>query len=184
MAATSKGEPRSAADSEPGVVTTRRDVLRWMGSGTALVLSAAWWPETADAKTPKAALGTSASSPVTAWVRIPEAGQITLVASQSEMGQGTTTTLAAALAYELYMSLEDVRIEFAPFDPAYRDPVYQWMFTGNSQGTSSFYDIMRAMGAAAREMLLSAAARRLGVPVGSLRLKDGRIRAPPVGLSP
>lgn len=178
MAATSESEPRSAPDSEPGVVTTRRDVLRWMGSGTALVLSGAWWPEPADAQATRAAPGANARSPVTAWVRIPEAGPITLIASQSEMGQGTTTTLAAALAYELYMSLADVRIEFAPFDPAYRDPVYQWMFTGNSQGTSSFYDMMRRMGAAAREMLLTAAARRLDVPVGTLRLKDGRIRAP------
>ncbi len=178
MIATSEDEPRSAADSEPAVITTRRDVLRWMGSGTALVLSAAWWPATAHAKASRAAPGANARSPVTAWVRIPAAGPITLIASQSEMGQGTTTTLAAALAYQLYMSLADVRIEFAPFDPAYRDPVYQWMFTGNSQGISSFYDVMRQMGAAAREMLLTAAARRLGVPVGTLRLQDGRIRAP------
>jgi isoquinoline 1-oxidoreductase beta subunit len=100
------------------------------------------------------------------------------MASQSEMGQGSTTTLAAALADELYLSLDAVRIEFAPFAPAYRDPVYNWMFTGNSQSTSSFYDVMRQMGAAAREMLLTAAASRWKTPVDGLKLSDGKILHP------
>jgi isoquinoline 1-oxidoreductase subunit beta len=37
--------------------------------------------------------------PITAWVRIAPSGEITLIASQSEMGQGISTTLAAALAH-------------------------------------------------------------------------------------
>src|SRR5690242_10710526 len=121
--------------------------------------------------------------PVTAWVRISPDNSITLIASQSEMGQGTTTTLAAILADELYLPAgsmgqpgrnpmgqpsHQVSIEFAPFDPAYRDPVYQWMFTGNSQGISSFYDVMRKMGAAAREMLVQAASAHLQVNAAEL----------------
>jgi isoquinoline 1-oxidoreductase beta subunit len=113
--------------------------------------------------------------PLTAWVRIAPNGSVTLIASQSEMGQGITTTMAAALAHELYLPFESVHIEFAPFQPDYRDPVYNWMFTGNSQGTSSFYDVMRRMGAAAREMLLNAAAERLDVPASSLSTRDGAI---------
>jgi isoquinoline 1-oxidoreductase beta subunit len=112
---------------------------------------------------------------VTAWVRIAADGTVTLIASQSEMGQGTTTTLAAALADELYLPFDQVRVEFSPFDPAYRDPVYHWMFTGNSQSTSSFYELMRKMGAAARQMLMSAAATRLGVGVESLILHEGAV---------
>ena len=114
---------------------------------------------------------------VTAWVQIAPDNSVTLIASQSEMGQGITTTLAAALADELYLSPAHVAIFFAPFAPAYRDPVFNWMFTGNSQSTSSFYDIMRKMGAAAREMLIAAAARRLGVPAERLSMQDGVIHA-------
>jgi isoquinoline 1-oxidoreductase beta subunit len=114
-------------------------------------------------------------SAVTAWVRIAPDNSVTLVASQSEMGQGTTTTLAAVLADELYLPLERVSIEFAPFDSAYRDPAYNWMFTGNSQGIASFYEVMRTMGAAAREMLLSAASAQLSVAVGNLTCADGMI---------
>jgi isoquinoline 1-oxidoreductase subunit beta len=132
---------------------------------------------------PVQAASTRPDVPITAWVRIAPSGEITLIASQSEMGQGISTTLAAALAHELYVALDSVRIEFAPFQPAYRDPVFNWMFTGNSQGTSSFYDIMRKMGATAREMLLTSAAARLDVPVTSLQTRDGVIRHAATGRS-
>ena len=147
---------------------SRRDLLK----GGALVLSASWIAD-ADALT-------VASEPaqLTAWVRIEPDSAITLIASQSEMGQGTTTTLAAALADELYVPLERVRIAFAPFDPAYRDPVFDWMFTGNSQSTSSFHGLMRRMGAAAREMLVAAAAARWAVAPDAVRLDDGNILHP------
>ena len=157
----------------------RRDVLKWAAAGGGLILSAAWWPTPDTAgETPS-----SAARLVTAWVRIAADGSVTLIASQSEMGQGATTTLAAALADELYLPWDGVRIEFAPFDPAYRDPVYHWMFTGNSQSITSFYAVMRRMGAAAREMLISAAARRLGVDAGSLSVADGAVRAASGGRS-
>lgn len=166
----------------------RRDLLKWAVAGSGLVLSAAWWPGEAaaldvpwpDSGRSEAGRHDGASAPpaalVTAWVRIAPDGSVTLIASQSEMGQGATTTLAAALADELYLPWESVRIEFAPFAPAYRDPVYHWMFTGNSQSVTSFYEVMRQMGAAAREMLTSAAAARLGVGTDSLSVAGGAVR--------
>jgi isoquinoline 1-oxidoreductase subunit beta len=120
----------------------------------------------------------SETASLTAWVRIGRDSAVTVIASQSEMGQGITTTLAAAIADELYLPLEKVAIAFAPFAPAYRDPVYNWMFTGNSQGTSSFHQLMRQMGAAAREMLISAAAARWGISVEGINLADGKIVHP------
>jgi len=94
------------------------------------------------------------------------------------MGQGITTSLAAAIADELYLAFENVAIAFAPFAPAYRDPVYNWMFTGNSQSTSSFYQLMRQVGAAAREMLASAAATRWGTSVDGISLDNRKIVHP------
>src|ERR1700752_4963848 len=162
-------------------------MLRW---GGALVLSAAWFRSPAravpgDGERARPGVGSASGaareSPITAWVRISADGSVTLIASQSEMGQGITTTLAAALADELYLPWGTVSIEFAPYDPAYRDPVYNWMFTGNSQGSSSFYELMRKMGAAAREMLVSAAATRLGVSAQEVVLGEGNIRHPGSG---
>jgi isoquinoline 1-oxidoreductase subunit beta len=151
---------------------TRREAL--LGAAGALVISGLLGRKAAAAVTRgKAAVQQGAA--VGAWVRISPGNSITLVASQSEMGQGSTTTLAAVLADELYIPFEQVGLEFSPYDPAYRDPVYQWMFTGNSQSISSFYDVMRKMGAAAREMLLQAASEHLQVPVSELTTSGGSI---------
>jgi isoquinoline 1-oxidoreductase subunit beta len=118
----------------------------------------------------------SAESQVGAWVRIAADNSVTLIASQSEMGQGTTTTLAAAVATELGVEVGKIGIAFSPLADPYRDPVYHWMFTGNSQSISSFYPMMRQAGAAAREMLLAAAAARLNVPADELSTENGVIR--------
>jgi isoquinoline 1-oxidoreductase subunit beta len=156
--------------SDAGGRLTRREIL----GGGALVLSAAIMPGDGY---PAGTANETAS--LTAWLRVGRDGPVaTVIASQSEMGQGITTTLAAAIADELYLPLEKVAITFAPFAPAYRDPVYNWMFTGNSQGTSSFYPLMRQMGAAAREMLVSAAAARWGISVDGVSLRNGKIVHP------
>lgn len=110
-----------------------------------------------------------------AWLRIAPDDTVTLILAQSEMGQGISTTLPVALADELGADWSRVQFEWADFDPAYRHPQYEWMFTGNSESTSTFYSIMRTMGAAAREVLTRAAATRLGVGEASLRVESGRI---------
>jgi len=89
---------------------TRREILR----GGALVLSASIVPDEGY-PAPNAA---SEAASITAWVRIGRDGSVAVVASQSEMGQGITTSLAAAIADELYLPLEKVAIAFAPFAPA------------------------------------------------------------------
>jgi len=159
------------------LLISRREAL--FGAAGALVISGVL------GRWQRAEAGTASGMPVTAWVRISPDNSITLIASQSEMGQGTTTTLAAILADELYLPrgpmgqpFREVSIEFAPFDPAYRDPVYQWMFTGNSQSISSFYDVMRKMGAAAREMLVQAASAHLQVNAAELTCSNKSIHHP------
>jgi isoquinoline 1-oxidoreductase beta subunit len=149
---------------------TRRVVLR----GSALVLSASILPGGAGAAPVPA--GEAAS--LTAGVRVGRNGDVTVFVSQSEMGQGISTSLAAAIADELYMPFGKVGIEFSPFTPAYRHPVYQWMFTGNSEGISAFYPLARRMGAAAREMLAAAAAARWRTSVDGISVGNGRIMHP------
>jgi isoquinoline 1-oxidoreductase beta subunit len=152
------------------IALTRRRVLR----GGALVLSASIMPDPGFA-TP---VPTAESTALTAGVRVGRDGAVTVLVSQSEMGQGISTSLAAAIADELYLPVDKVGIEFAPFTPAYRHPVYQWMFTGNSEGISAFHPLARKMGAAAREMLTAAAAARWGTAADGISLNSGRIIHP------
>ncbi|SEE36562.1 isoquinoline 1-oxidoreductase, beta subunit [Rhizobiales bacterium GAS191] len=115
-------------------------------------------------------------TPLNAWLRIAPDDVVTLMLAQSEMGQGISTTLPLALADELGADWSRIRFEWADFDPAYRHPQYEWMFTGNSESSSTFYPIMRVMGAAARDVLTQAAATRLSVDMTSLTVENGRIR--------
>jgi isoquinoline 1-oxidoreductase beta subunit len=124
-----------------------------------------------------------ADPPFAAWLRIGTDDRITILVSQSEMGQGISTTLPVILAGELGADLANVRTEWSPFGAAYRHPQYDWMFTGNSESSSTFYPIMRRMGAAAREMLVQAASARMRVSSDALTVENGVIRDPASGRS-
>src|SRR5262249_36090881 len=58
-----------------------------------------------------------------AWVRIQANNVVTIVLSQAELGQGISTTLPAVLVDELGADWAAVRLETAPYDPAYAHPV-------------------------------------------------------------
>ena len=113
--------------------------------------------------------------PLNAWIRISPNDEVTLISSQSEMGQGIMTTLPAVLAEELGADWTRVKVEFSTVAPAYRNPRINWQFTGNSESTTGFFELMRTMGAFAREMLLTAAANRWRVKAEECYAENGRI---------
>jgi isoquinoline 1-oxidoreductase beta subunit len=113
--------------------------------------------------------------PLNAWLKIGSDDSVTIVVSQAEMGQGIRTTLPAVLAEELGADWSRVQLEDAPTDPAYRNPRLNWQFTGNSESTPSFYELMRQMGASAREMLVSAAAAKWKVDPAACRTEAGKV---------
>lgn len=113
--------------------------------------------------------------PLNAWIRISTNDEVTLISSQSEMGQGIMTTLPAVLAEELGADWSRVKIENSIVAPAYRNPRINWQFTGNSESTTGYFELMRTMGASAREMLISAAAQRWGARAEECYADNGRI---------
>jgi isoquinoline 1-oxidoreductase beta subunit len=146
---------------------SRRAVLRAIAvSGAALAVGASFIDGATAAEATR----------LNAWIAIRPDGKVVIIVSQTEMGQGISTTLPVVLADELGARLEDIVLQDAPFDPAYRHPEYKWMFTGNSESISAFYELMRRMGAAAREMLLEAAAQKLKAKSSELVAAAGRIR--------
>jgi isoquinoline 1-oxidoreductase subunit beta len=110
-----------------------------------------------------------------AWVRVGSDDSVTILVSQAEMGQGIMTTLPAVLAEELGADWTRVRLEMSPTATSYRNPRLQWQFTGNSESTMSFFDLMRQVGASAREMLISAAAERWRVDPASCVAESGEV---------
>src|SRR5262245_62599500 len=90
---------------------------------------------------------------LTPWIRITPDNHVTILVSQAELGQGISTTLPAILADELGADWSSVRLETAPFAPAFRNPKLNWMFTGNSESVQSLYELLRQIGAVGSEML-------------------------------
>jgi len=113
--------------------------------------------------------------PLNAWLKIGTDDSVTIIVSQAEMGQGIRTTLPAVMAEELGADWSLVRLEDSPTDPAYRNPRINWQFTGNSESTPSFFELMRQMGASAREMLIGAAAQKWNVDPATCRAEAGKV---------
>jgi isoquinoline 1-oxidoreductase beta subunit len=142
------------------------------------------------------------------YVKIGADNSVTIIVPRAEMGQGVRTTLAALVAEELDVRLEDVKVEhgpaswayynrgamedggpFAKFDKSFIAEATRGMFgataklagiqgTGGSSSVTDAFVKMREAGAAARMMLVQAAAEQLGKPAEALRTKDGVITDP------
>ena len=111
-----------------------------------------------------------------AFIRIDESGKTTLVIPQAEMGQGVYTAIAMILAEELDADLAQVVLEHAPpSDKLYGNPIFGVQVTGNSNSIRAFWDKLRNAGAAARTMLIAAAAAQWQVDAASCSSSNGKI---------
>ena len=108
-----------------------------------------------------------------AFIRIAPDDTVTILLKHSEMGQGVSTSMPMVIAEELECDWRHVRSEHAPADLAYAHTVFHVQMTGGSTSTWESFDQLRAAGAAAREMLITAAAARWGVPAGECRAENG-----------
>src|SRR5881296_2113722 len=110
-----------------------------------------------------------------AFVRIGTDDSVTVIVNHSEMGQGVFTALPMILADELDADWAKVRFEPAPVDPVYNHPVFKMQMTGGSTSTWSSFDQFRQAGAAARAMLITAAAQKWNVDAASCRTENGMV---------
>ncbi len=105
-----------------------------------------------------------------AWLEISPDGSVTIWTGRSEMGQGVRTTMPMIVAEALEADWRRVRVMQADADPAYGDQA-----TVGSRSTRSGWEPLRKAGAAAREMLLSAAALTWSVPRELCRARSGAV---------
>lgn len=111
------------------------------------------------------------------WVKIDSDGIVTLTIGKSEMGQGVRTSLALMLAEELEADWSRIKLTQASPGPGYED-----LGTGGSGSMEDNWQMLRQAGAAARQMLIDAAAARWKVPAieckaehgGVVHIADGR----------
>jgi isoquinoline 1-oxidoreductase beta subunit len=109
-----------------------------------------------------------------AFIRIPPSGPITFIMSHTECGQGVYTSACMMLAEELEVGLDQIVPMAAPPNAAlYSDPDLGEQATGGSTSTKTSWVPLRQAGAAARLMLIEAAAQEWRVPAGTLTAARG-----------
>ncbi|HUK04684.1 MAG TPA: xanthine dehydrogenase family protein molybdopterin-binding subunit [Burkholderiales bacterium] len=154
---------------------------------------------------PAALEGASGAPAFNAWLRIGADGAVTVMLPRQEMGQGITTALPMLVAEELDCDFGRVRYEQAPVDAVYANATMladavpfrpddqgwlarvarlsQYRFaellgvqaTGGSSSVRDAFTVMRQAGAAARSMLVTAAAKRWGVTPGECTTERGAV---------
>ncbi|KJS41430.1 molybdopterin cofactor-binding domain-containing protein [Roseovarius sp. BRH_c41] len=161
------------------MTTSRRGFLKGAAAATAVLLVGARPDGTL-------AAGSDAMQ-FNPFVRIAQDGRVTAIVKHFEMGQGTSTGLTTLVAEELGMTMEQIDYEFAPSNPTLYNNLLFGAFqgTGGSTAMANSFGQYRNAGAAAREMLIAAAADAWDVDAASLDIMDGQItgsgKAAPIG---
>lgn len=120
----------------------------------------------------------NAAAPLNPFVKIATDGTVTVVLKHFEMGQGTTTGLSTLVAEELDADWGSLAIEFAPADNArYANLLFGAQGTGGSTAIANSYMQYRSAGAAAREVLVRAAAQAWDVDPASISVEKGVLKS-------
>ncbi|NCT68805.1 MAG: xanthine dehydrogenase family protein molybdopterin-binding subunit [Rhodanobacteraceae bacterium] len=135
--------------------------------GGGLVLGFRWAP----AGAAPAASGFTAN----AWIAVRPDGRVQLVCPRNEMGQDVHTSLSMLLAEELGVDPRTVEVVQAPADPAYVNGMLGAQITGGSTSVRDSWIKLRQAGAAARTMLVGAAAAMWDVPAAECTVADGQV---------
>ena len=131
---------------------------------------------------PDAAIADASEPEVNAWVVIRPDETVVIRVAKSEMGQGTITGLAQLVAEELECDWSKVATEYpTPGQNLARKQVWGTMFTAGSRGIRESQELVRKGGAAARQMLIQAAANSWNVHASECSAASGVIRHGPSG---
>src|SRR5688572_11033874 len=157
------GEPAMKSISDPA----RRAFLK-VGALAGAGLTLAFW-------LPRAFVTGGPAAPPNAFVRVGTDNTVTVISKHLEMGQGVHTGLATLVAEEIDADWSQVRVEGAPADAK----VYNNLSWGPAQGTggsssvANSWEQMRRAGAAARAMLVAAAADTWKLPADEIAVSQG-----------
>ena len=158
-----------------GAMLTRRAFLKTVSAGGAALVLAIHLPARLLADGPDGA--TPPEFAPGAFLRIDADGVVTIVVARSELGQGAHTAMPMLVAEELEADWALVRVEQALAHP----DRYGDMTTGGSTSVRLGWEPLRRAGAAAREMLIGAAAREWDVARGDCHAEQGFVVHAPSG---
>ncbi len=151
------------------ISTSRRGFLKGVASAAAVLYVGV---------RPDGALAASGSATqVNPFVKIAGDGSVTAIVKHFEKGQGPATGLSTLIAEELGLRMDQVSYAFAPSNPQLYNNLFfgQFQGTGGSTAMANSFTQYRQAGAAARTVLIQAAAEAWGVPAAELAIEEGVI---------
>ena len=151
----------------------RRAFLKASAAATGGLLIGMYFPDVAGDAVLDAQFGPPGPITPSAFIRIGTDDVVTLIVHKPDNGQGTETSIAQLLAEELDCDWSRIRTEFAPINAALYGGALQGTF--GSMAIRTTYDPMRRTGAAARDMLMQAAASRWGIEKSQCRTEIGAV---------
>ena len=156
-------------------MSTRRAFLKTSAAATGGLLIGVFFPDVAGEAVLDAQFGPPGGGAITphAFIRIGTDDLVTLTIHKPDNGQGTETSIAQILAEELDCDWSRIRTEFAPINAALYGGALQGTF--GSLAIRTTYEPMRRTGAAARDMLMQAAAARWGIDKSQCRTENGAV---------
>ncbi|MBV7538040.1 xanthine dehydrogenase family protein molybdopterin-binding subunit [Duganella sp. sic0402] len=153
----------------PGAVSRRSFLKVAAAAGGSLLVG--YWPGESTA----ASTGAAASAELNAFIAIGADDSIVLTMPKVEMGQGTYTSIPMLIAEELEVDMEQIQLRHAPPDAKLYGAPFGDQFTGGSLTIRLLYEPMRQTGAAARMLLVQAAANEWKVTADSCRAEHGEV---------
>jgi isoquinoline 1-oxidoreductase beta subunit len=171
--------PAASAPAPLGITPSRRDILKVSGTGALLIGIALYGGRALAEEAPgggKALFPTGADAPAPrAFIRIAPDNSVTVLIKHLDKGQGVTTGLPTIVAEELDADWAQMRAEFAPADAQlYNNLLFgPIQATGGSTSVANSWMQLRKAGAAARAMLVAAAAEAWKVPAGEIGIEKG-----------
>ena len=164
----------------PAVPLSRRRFLQGAAGSAAALVIGLHLPQKARAQSGAAtafeADGSDVGFAPNAFVRIDEDDTVTVMIKHIEFGQGPYTGLATLVAEELDADWSQMRAAAAPADTRlYANALFGIQGTGGSTAMASSWEQMRKAGAAARSMLVAAAAKKWDVDAAEITIEAGRI---------
>ena len=155
---------------------TRRDFLKT----SSLVIATATLPNKDGLfnVSPALAANTAISFKPHAFLEIATDDAITIWVGQTNLGQGTHTGIPMIIADELDAAWDNIQVKMALAADPFKSPVWKMQATGGSSSIRHRWDLLRKAGAAARQMLVEAAAEKWGVSEKQCVAKEGKVLHP------
>src|SRR5574339_438392 len=110
------------------------------------------------------------------WIKVNADDTVRIMLTMLEMGQGVMTSMPMLVAEELDFDWTKIKTEWAGADPKYGNPNFGGQqLTAGSNSVRGMWKVLRESGAAARAMLITAAAQSWNVPESSLTTDKGEV---------